>query len=126
MTRQWLSPPDAMCRRHLLGEHLEAHIFVSKMEKSWSLDGFIRGSMFFGAEYIKFRHDWLSRYISGHKTPLNIDHIDLDRYPLLEPDAYHMLKSVNDLIGRCEECKIKHQNWVYRPPVAQLDSATDF
>ena len=105
MTRQWLVPPKLMCKQHLLGEHLEAHIFVSKMEKHYKLDGFIKGSMFFGAEYIKQRHDELARYISGHKTPLDISHIDLELYPPIEITWNHTLKSAIDLVTRCDRCK---------------------
>ena len=85
MTRQWLMPPEYMCKQHLLGEHLEAHIFVSKMQKSHSLEGFRRGSMFFGASYITFRHDVIAPLFSGHKTPLTINKQLIEKYPLVIP-----------------------------------------
>lgn len=105
MTRQWLAIPERMCRNHLLGEHFEAHIFVKKMEKSHSLEGFRRGSMFFGAEYVKLRHDILAEQIAGHKTPLEItDQMRLE-YPLIRPTEKDFTKSLADLLGRCTKCK---------------------
>jgi len=110
MTRQWLADPQYMCRQHLLGEHLEAHIFVSKMEKDYSLEGFIRGSMFFGAEYVKYRHDIIARYLSRfsnkeHKTPLWIGDFEKINYPLKKPNEKDFSKSNDDLYGRCQKCR---------------------
>lgn len=94
--------------KHMLGEHLEAHIFVSKMQKEYSLNGYSAGSMFFGAAYIKFRHDWIASLLEGHTTPLSLDGIDRWKYPLVEPTNADMLKSVKDLLSRCPECGQKH------------------
>lgn len=105
MTRQWLMAPHLMCRQHLLGEHAEAHMFVSKMEKGWSLDGFYRGSMFFGAEFVKRRHDILAPYLTGHKTPLSItDEMRAD-YPILGPERQDFNISISTLLTRCERCR---------------------
>ena len=98
-----------MCQRHLLGEHLEAHIFLSKMEKKYSLKGFSEGSMFFGAEFIKFRHDWLASLIAGHKTPLEITETLIRNYPIVYPGFKDSTVSVGTLVGRCGECSRLHQ-----------------
>lgn len=106
MTRQWLADPREMCKQHLLGEHFEAHIFLSKMQKHNSLEGFRRGSMFFGAWYIKDRHDQIAKLLKQpHKTPLQITMNEIIEYPLRLPDETDLGKSNSDLYGRCQKCR---------------------
>lgn len=108
MTRQWLSPPENMCLSHLLGEHAEAHSFLNKMRQGHSLQGFIDGSMFFGADFVRFRHDLLAASLKGHTTPLELTENMRQFYPLIVPDEDDINKSVTDLINRCEYCASKH------------------
>lgn len=106
MTRQWLADPELMCKQHLLGEHLEAHIFLSKMQKGYSLEGFRKGSMFFGAEYIKYRHDKIAKLLKQpHKTPLWLGDLEEVNYPLRNPNERDFAKSNSDLYGRCQKCR---------------------
>lgn len=120
MTRQWLTDPNMMCKQHLLGEHLEAHIFVSKMHKLNKLDGFRKGSMFFGAEYVQYRHDIIARYLSRfsgkeHKTPLHIGDLEIINYPLIKPAEKDFAKSNDDLYGRCQRCRDVRMGQEWRP-----------
>lgn len=108
MTRQWLAKPSLMCMSHLTGEHAETHMFLTKMHKGHSLDGFIEGDMFFGAEYVKFRHDLLAIYLNGHSTPLEIDSPLMKQYPLIVPDMAALKNSLGTLISRCDYCRSKH------------------
>lgn len=105
MTRQWLAEPTKMCRQHLLGEHFETHMFQSKMYKGYSLTGFRTSSMFFGALFIQNRHNALATLIAGHKTPLIIDNFIQEKYPYIEPSTADIVKSMNDLLTRCEKCR---------------------
>lgn len=108
MTRQWLADPKLMCKNHYLGEHAETHMFLTKMEKHYSLKGFTAGSMFFGAEFVKQRHDLIASMLSGHKTPLEITEKLKCEYPLIVPDEDDYRKSYLDLWTRCSECKGLH------------------
>ena len=111
MTRQWLAVPELMCRNHLLGEHAETHMFMTKMEEGFSLQGYIDKSEFFGAEYIKYRHDLLSKLIKGHGSPLDEPSNDLkEAYPLIVPTQDDLVTSLDDLFARCNECFVNHAN----------------
>lgn len=112
MTRQWLAHPEFMCTSHISGEHAEAHSFLSKMRKGFSLEGFYEGAMFFGAEYIQTRHDLLATYLTGHSTPLYMEEELYDKYPLLAPTLDHVRTSITTLINRCEYCRFKHRNFM--------------
>lgn len=108
MTRQWLSDPSFMCIRHLTGEHAETHSFLTKMHQGHSLDGFIEADMFFGAKFVKARHDLLAMFLEGHGTPLEIDSKLENQYPFIVPTIEAVTNSVNTLVTRCEYCRAKH------------------
>ncbi len=104
MTRQWLADPNLMCQKHIVAEHFEAHMFLSKMEKGYSLKGFIEGSMFFGASFIQERHDLLAQYIEGHKTPLYIPETVIGKYPEIPRLTNDFESSLGTLYSRCKNC----------------------
>ncbi len=44
--RMWMGPPEAMCRRHLLGEHVEIHMMVGSLRRGRSIAGHLeRGQL---------------------------------------------------------------------------------
>lgn len=110
MTRQWLAVPEQMCKEHVMEEHAKAHGFYSDMLEGKSLDGYARKSMFFGAEYVKFRHDLLAPLVGGHGSPLDINEDLALQYPLIVPTIEHVKTSVQDLFTRCVECYKGHMN----------------
>jgi len=111
MTRQWLADPSQMCMQHLTGEHAETHMFLRKMEKGYSLKGFIDGYMFFGAKFLKERHDFIALFLKGHKTPLEIGATEYDNYPEVPITLTGIGVSLSTLLDRCEDC----YNKTYRP-----------
>jgi hypothetical protein len=101
-----------MCMPHVLGEHAETHMFLTKMLKHHSLQGFRDGSMFFGAAYVLARHERIIERLPGHKTPLFIPKDLYEKYPFYPPTERDYIKSNNDLLTRCAECRllqVKHQ-----------------
>ena len=37
--RMWMLPPECMCRKHLLGEHVELHMLLGSMRRGKSIEG---------------------------------------------------------------------------------------
>ena len=37
--RMWMVPPEVMCRKHLLGEHVEIHMMVGSLRRGRSIAG---------------------------------------------------------------------------------------
>ena len=37
----WMVEPKKMCRKHLMGEHVEIHMLIGSMRKGKSIKGFI-------------------------------------------------------------------------------------
>lgn len=110
MTRQWLAHPDKMCKSHLLGEHFEAHLFLEKMNKGMSLDGFYEKGLFFGADYVVGRHNLLSQYIENHTSLISMTEEIREKYPLIMPTVEHIKHSVIDLMSRCSHCRANYRN----------------
>jgi hypothetical protein len=43
--RMWCVDPKQMCRNHLLGEHLECHMFATTLKKGVHVDGYVKNGL---------------------------------------------------------------------------------
>ena len=104
--RMWMTPPEAMCRKHLLGEHVELHMFVGTINKGVSVEGFLAKNLL-EPESLYDRHDALvaemNRRGYKHKSPLAA--------ALFSTLTYQQYKvkidrpaSLAELHRRCPEC----------------------
>ncbi|MBN1375098.1 MAG: hypothetical protein JXA01_02960 [Dehalococcoidia bacterium] len=96
--------PRYMCDRHLLGEHVECHMFAGCLERDKSVSGYIRNNLFDAASLTK-RHDRIAREMKlrgfshrskiarykGRSTPINVT------------------SSFNDLMYRCPRCRERYE-----------------
>jgi len=57
--RMWKVNPKSLCRKHLLGEHVECHMFLGSLAKNISLKGYIEKGLVEVHNIIK-RHDELA------------------------------------------------------------------
>lgn len=100
--RMWLVDPQKMCRKHLLGEHVELHMLAGCLNKGKNISGFIENS-FVDPTLLLPRHDELVREMQrrgyNHCSPvgnlpeaLQKGHID--------PKA-----NIVELCRRCPECR---------------------
>lgn len=109
--RIWMVEPETMCRKHLLGEHLELHMFIGTMRKGRSLNGFLQNNLCEPLSIVK-RHDLLVNEMErrgyAHKSPL----CETELQSLLKSygDTIQIDKVVDvassrvDLHNRCNEC----------------------
>ena len=100
--RQWLVEPELVCRQHLLGEHVEHHMFIGSISRGKSVKGFLRDGLL-DPKTLRTRHaqlvDEMIRRGYNHKSPL----IDIDISHL--PDGkIDIDRNIEDLRNRCEEC----------------------
>jgi len=93
--------PRCMCRQHLLGEHVELHMFVGTINKNKKLNGFVKNGLV-EVKSIKKRHADLvaemERRGMSHKSPLP----EFEEFDLGVVDAEVSRK---ELIKRCERCR---------------------
>ena len=43
--RMWMLPPETMCRKHLVGEHVELHMLLGSLRRGKNIDGFLAGKL---------------------------------------------------------------------------------
>lgn len=100
--RMWMVDPKIMCRQHLLGEHLELHMFANALKEGKKLDGFIRNNCLEPASICSRHEDLVCEMENrgyNHKTPLELN------IPLIKIATIDRSKSFLLLIDRCERCR---------------------
>ena len=110
--RMWMTDPSIMCRKHLLGEHVEIHMIVGHMKKFRSIKGFVKNNCI-EPESLMSRHSQLvNEMVSrgyNHKSELDIP-VNLLDYLSEEDRLAKVLAnlSLEDLTTRCSNCLANH------------------
>ncbi len=108
--RMWMVDPKIMCRKHLLGEHVELHMFVGTINKGISLDGYFQNNLL-EMESLHFRHFELVQEMESrgynHKSSLpGVTYTGtLDSVKLKVDKA----SALAELLRRCPECRARHE-----------------
>ena len=99
--RMWMVDPGLLCNAHLLGEHVETHMFVGTISKGGSLRGYVERGLV-ETSRLRERHDGLAgemqRRGMRHDSPLP-DFTD----PGLGKVSIE--RSLHDLAERCPRCR---------------------
>ena len=94
-----------MCRKHLLGEHVEMHMLVGSLNKGRSIEGFLKNDLI-EVHNIDKRHDELVKEIINrgynHKSPL-------PSYRKFKAGKVNIKENIKDLTNRCPDCKKLHK-----------------
>lgn len=116
--RMWMVPTEFLCRKHLLGEHVETHMFLGSFKKKKNIKGFVENNC---AEPLSLRqrHDALAKEMGdrgyNHKSPLDFEENVISYLPKNHINAkVDSESSLLDLIGRCEECKKRYDNKTHK------------
>ena len=100
--RMWNVDPKVLCRKHLLGEHLEMHMFAGALNKGKKLDGFISSGLV-EVHKIRERHFDLRvemlRRGYRHKSPLPLN------IKMYIAGKVSKKKNLSELANRCSECR---------------------
>jgi hypothetical protein len=105
--RMWMVDPFAMCNKHLLGEHVECHMFVGHLQRKRRITNYIRLNLL-QPKSLRERHDQLALEMENrgmlHKSPL-------PEFVLSFLPETHRIYTVNaedsliELSRRCSECR---------------------
>jgi hypothetical protein len=99
--RMWMIPPRQMCRKHLLGEHVEIHMLAASLRLRKSLDGFIqKGLLELGSlrrRHLELAAEMISRGYSHHSP--------LGRVPKCAGGKVNRRRSRRELAARCPDCR---------------------
>lgn len=101
--RMWMVDPHVLCRKHLLGEHVELHMLVGSIRKGISLGGYVKNGLV-DTRQITTRHDSLSVEIlrrgMRHNSPL--PEFTDPKVGLVDAQV-----SLSELKARCAECAVR-------------------
>lgn len=100
--RMWMINPEYLCRNHLLGEHLECHMFASCLRLNKSLTGYLHKGLL-EPQSLKARHDELVEEMIKrgykHHSPLSVPPTD-------QIGLVCRKHSVKTLASRCDMCEV--------------------
>lgn len=89
-----------MCRKHLLGEHVELHMFVGSINKGINIQTYIDTNLC-EPNSIRSRHEELVKEMISrgynHKS-------ELPDFVYEDDTKVDSTKSYADLVSRCEDC----------------------
>lgn len=114
--RMWMVDPAIMCRKHLLGEHVETHMFYGSMNKGINLDGYIANNLL-EADSLATRHEALAKEMVRrgyrHHSPMLPENVQtiLEYYPKrVLASTVDVAASLEDLLARCPDCRRFHKS----------------
>ena len=108
--RMWMVDPRILCQKHLCGEHVELHMFLSHIKLKRKVDGYIDNNLL-EPRSIYERHCDLQNEMIGrgynHKSPLLLNEcVCVLNIP--EHQQYNEINkddALNELLNRCPKCK---------------------
>ena len=104
--------PRKMCRQHLLGEHLELHMFAGSIKKGTSLEGYVNNGLVEPKSIVKRHADLvkeMKRRGMNHRSPLKS--INLRKLPPRIRNArINRRAALNDLMKRCPRCRTRSKS----------------
>ena len=108
----WMVNPRLMCRRHLLGEHVELHMLAASLRRGISLQGYIEKRLV-ELHHIAVRHARLVRELERrgyrHRSPL----------PGLRARRQGRVDrrgNLRELAGRCAQCRLLQRAGGWQKP----------
>ena len=102
--RMWMVNPKIMCRKHLLGEHVETHMIAAHIKLGRRIDGWADTNCLqpgaIGKRHGELAAEMLKRGYK-HASPLTQPQVAVHQRPLATVDK---LAAKAELVRRCAEC----------------------
>jgi len=109
-------PPEILCQNHLLGEHLETHMFLGVIKKQIKLFGYLSKNLLEPLS-LKSRHDFLENEMRKRglhvKSPLEFDVSILEYLGHWKYIQIDEKKARDELLLRCLKCRERYFNQGY-------------
>lgn len=99
--RMWNVNPKRMCDQHLLGEHVECHMFVATLNQGKSVRGYLDNGLL-EVHNLKKRHEELSEEMErrGMKHQSKLPFFKIIKLGKVSPR-----KNLIELKKRCKNCR---------------------
>lgn len=107
--RMWLVNPKMMCRKHLLGEHVEMHMFLGTLKRNKKVDGYLNKNLF-EPMALYWRHNQLALEMVERGYNHNSEMFDVPDSVLNLSEDKRSVRidrkaALEDLLDRCPECR---------------------
>lgn len=126
--RMWMVDPRILCRKHLLGEHVECSMFTGTFRKRLQINGYIKNNLIEPLSLLD-RHDALEEEIlrrgMKHNSPFDFDICLLDYLKDKKHVTVNPMLALDDLIRRCPVCRSRYQLLIETDIIPLLDSDVD-
>lgn len=108
--RQWLVDPKIMCRKHLLGEHVEHHMFAGAINRGTNMTGFLEKNLL-EPESLQARHLELVAEMErrGYNHKSSMPDLLLDKLGDRKSITVNKSLALAELLRRCSECKQRYE-----------------
>ena len=105
MPRMWMTAPALMCRKHLVAEHHECHVFAGRVQKGLALTGYLANNLLEPGS-LRARHDELVAEMGrrGYKHSSPFPEIAVEDDTRIDRGAARA-----ELLARCPECNRLHK-----------------
>ena len=95
--------PSMLCMKHLLGEHVELHMFIGTINKNKKLDGYRKNGLVeihnIQSRHLELVSEMKSRGMN-HNSPLK-------PFKTLNYGVVDIDNSYNELLKRCNDCRTR-------------------
>jgi hypothetical protein len=102
----WMVNPKIMCRQHLLGEHVEIHMFIGTLDKGKKVGGYLDKGLL-EVHNLYSRHQELVEEMKfrgyNHSSELDKKWKHVKKLGIINKK-----KNLQNLIQRCPRCKQRH------------------
>lgn len=109
--RMWLVDTALLCNQHLLGEHVETHMFAGTANKGISLAGYVSRGLFDGrllvARHAQLANEMIARGMK-HNSPLPA----VNEASLPDGDV-DVVANLIELSRRCPKCKARQAFYLF-------------
>ncbi len=99
--RMWNLNPKLMCRNHLLGEHVECHMFVGTLNKGNNIQGYLEKGLL-EIHNIEKRHEQLAKEMKRRGYNHNSS---LPKYKKIKRGKINSRENKKELFKRCKRCR---------------------
>jgi hypothetical protein len=101
--RMWMVNPRFMCRKHLLGEHAEIHMFIGTIRRGKSVKGYLEKGLL-EVHNLYARHEELVEEMKrrgyNHRSDVEEKWRTAEKRGVIDRK-----KSLDELVRRCLRCK---------------------
>ena len=104
--RMWMVNPRIMCRQHLLGEHVEIHMFIGTLNRKKSVKGYLQKGLL-EIHNLHSRHNELVEEMKrrGYRHHSEVE----EKWKTVNMLGFIDRKqNLEELINRCSKCKTRY------------------